>query len=136
MSVPIDEGSRWVLVIEDSPTQAIHVQAILKATGVQVFCATNGQMGLRMAHQLHPDVIVLDIQLPDVNGFEICKQLKSTPDTVKIPIILLTRNDSSEAVQLGLEYGAVDYIPKDAFADAVLIETLRQMGIVDSEIEA
>ena len=54
-------------------------------------------------------------------------------DVAEIPIILFTRWDASEAVQLGLEYGAIDYIPKDAFADAVLIETLRQMGIVKPE---
>jgi PleD family two-component response regulator len=68
--------------------------------------------------------------MPEVNGFEVCKMLKANPDVADIPIILFTRWDASEAVQLGLEYGAIDYIPKDAFADAVLVETLRQMGIV------
>jgi PleD family two-component response regulator len=71
--------------------------------------------------------------MPEINGFEVCKILKSSPDTVDIPVILFTRWDASEAVQLGLEYGAVDYIPKDAFADAVLVETLRQMGIGNHE---
>ena len=82
---------------------------------------------------LHPDVIILDIQMPEINGFEVCKMLKASPDLAEIPVILFTRWDASEAVQLGLEYGAIDYIPKDAFADAVLIETLRQMGIVNHE---
>jgi CheY-like chemotaxis protein len=126
----------WALVVEDSPTQAIHLQELLKNTGIQVFCATNGNMGLRMASQLRPDVIILDIQMPDINGFEVCKILKSSPETAHIPVILFTRDDTPEAIQLGLEYGAVDYIPKDAFADAVLIETLRQMGIIIFEAKS
>lgn len=124
---------KWVLVVEDSPTQSFHLQALLKDTGVQVFCATDGNMGLRTAHQLHPDVIILDVQMPDISGFEVCKLLKSSADTADIPIILFTRDDTPEAIQLGLEYGAVDYITKDAFADAVLVETLRQMGIINFE---
>lgn len=130
MANQYDMSSKVALVVEDSPTQATHLQAILENQGVQVLCAINGRMGLRMAQQLRPDVIILDIQMPEVNGFEVCKTLKASPDLAEIPVILFTRWDASEAVQLGLEYGAVDYIPKDAFADAVLIETLRQMGIV------
>ena len=124
-----DETSKLALVIEDSPTQATHLQAILELEGIQVTCASNGHMGLQMAHNLHPDIIILDVQMPEINGFEVCKMLKSSADVADIPVILLTRWDASEAVQLGLEFGAIDYIPKDAFADVVLIETLRQMGI-------
>jgi len=124
------KNSKIALVIEDSPTQAIHLQSILEIEGVQGICAVNGRLGLRMARQLHPDVIILDIQMPELNGFEVCKMLKASSEMTNIPIILFTRCDTPDAVQLGLEYGAVDYIPKDAFADAVLIETLRQMGII------
>lgn len=121
------------LVVEDSPTQATHLQAILEHEGIQVICAVNGRLGLRMAHQLRPDVVILDIQMPEVNGFEVCKTLKTSPELSEIPIILFTKWDSTEAIQLGLEYGAIDYIPKDAFADAVLLETLRQMNILKRE---
>ena len=124
-----DPNAKVALVVEDSPTQATHLQALLEGMGIRVICAINGRMGIRRAQQLQPNVIILDIQMPELNGFEVCKMLKESPETADIPIILFTRWDASEAVQLGLEYGAVDYIPKDAFADAVLIETLRQMGI-------
>lgn len=125
--------SKVALVIEDSLTQAAHLQALLEKEGIHAICAINGRIGLRMAQQLHPGVIILDVQMPDVNGFEVCKILKSSPELADIPIILFTRWDEAEAVQLGLEYGAIDYIPKDAFADAVLIETLRQMGMSNHE---
>ena len=83
-----------------------------------------------MAGQFHPDLIVLDVQMPGMNGFQVCRQLKSDPATEDIPIIMFTRHDEQEAVVLGLQTGAVDYIPKDAFADAVLLETLRQMDLI------
>jgi PleD family two-component response regulator len=123
--------SKVVLVVEDSPTQTIHLRSIIEQMGVKVVCASNGRTGLYMAQQLRPDMVVLDIHMPEINGFEVCKILKSSPETAKIPIILFTVNDTQEAVQLGMEYGVIDYIPKDAFADAVLIETLRQMGFVN-----
>jgi DNA-binding response OmpR family regulator len=126
-----NEISKIALIIEDSPTQATHLQVLLEQEGIIAICAINGRIGLRMAFHLHPDVIILDIQMPELNGFEVCKLLKASSDTSEIPVILFTRNDTPEAIQLGLEYGAVDYIPKDAFSDAVLLETLRQMRIAD-----
>jgi DNA-binding response OmpR family regulator len=66
----------------------------------------------------------------DMNGFQVCRELKNVPGTSGIPIIMLTRHDETESVVLGMEMGVTDYIPKDAFADAVLVETLRQMGLI------
>ncbi len=124
------QTSSTILVIEDSATQALHLQGLLEEAGLQVIWAPDGQSGVKMAHQARPDLIVLDVQLPDMNGFQVCQDLKSQKDTQPIPIIMFTRHDDPEAVVLGLQTGVVDYIPKDAFADAVLIETLRQMGLV------
>ncbi len=130
MSPHLPGNSKVALVVEDSPTQAVHLRAMLEMEGVQVFIAVTGQMGFAMAGHLHPDVILLDIQMPEASGLDVCKWLKASPELADIPVILLTRLDSPEAMQLGLEYGAVEFIPKDAFADAVLLETLRQMEII------
>jgi CheY-like chemotaxis protein len=119
-----------ILVVEDSPTQAMHMQALLEREGLEVLLAPDGPTDLQVAQELHPDLIVLDVQMPGMNGFQVCKRLKSKRDTKDIPIIMFTRHDEQEAVLLGLQTGAVDYIPKDAFADAVLLETLRQMKII------
>lgn len=126
-------GTKMILVVEDSPTQARHLQALLEQTGALVVCAVDGRMGLRLAQRMQPDIIVLDIQMPDISGFEVCQQLKNDDVTADIPVIMLTRQDGPDDVLAGLQLGAVDYIPKDAFADAVLLETLRQMGIVPSK---
>ncbi len=120
-----------ILVVEDSPTQALHMQTLLEREGVLVLLAHDGPTGLQIAHESHPDLIVLDVQMPGMNGFQVCRRLKNSRDTKHIPIIMFTRHDEQEAVLLGLQTGAVDYIPKDAFADAVLLETLRQMQLID-----
>jgi DNA-binding response OmpR family regulator len=125
-----DTDQKKILVVEDSPTQALHMQTLLEQEGLQVLLAPDGQAGLEMARRFCPDLIVLDVQMPGMNGFQVCRQLKSNPATEDIPIIMFTRHDEQEAVVLGLQTGAVDYIPKDAFADAVLLETLRQMDLI------
>lgn len=124
---------KTVLIVEDSPTQAIHLQSALSHKGLEVLCAVNGRQGIRLAQENHPDLIVLDVQMPEVDGFEVARTLKASPETADIPIIMFTRQDSPDAVQRGLETGAVDYIPKDAFAHAVLFETMRQMNLFDNE---
>jgi PleD family two-component response regulator len=124
-----------VLVIEDSHTQALHLQALLEREGLAVALAFDGKSGLETAGQVHPAVIVLDVQMPEMDGFEVCKQLKEMADTADIPIIMLTCRDENAAVLEGLQVGAVDYIPKDAFSDAVLIETLRQMDFIAAGTE-
>ena len=125
-----DADSRTILVVEDSTTQALHLQVLLEQEELNVLLAHDGRLGLQMAQQLHPDLIVLDVQMPEMNGFQVCQQLKKARETADIPVIMFTRHDEHESVILGLQTGAVDYIPKDAFADAVLLETLRQMGFI------
>ena len=124
--------SKTILVIEDSPTQALRLQALLEREGLSVALAADGPEGVRLAQELCPDLIVLDMQLPGLNGFQVCSSLKCRQETTHIPIIMLTRHDDPEMVALGMQSGVVDYIPKDAFADAVLLETLRQMGLIGS----
>jgi CheY-like chemotaxis protein len=119
-----------ILLVEDSTTQALQFQTLLEREGVTVLWAADGEAGLQMVREERPDLIVLDVQLPGMNGFQICQQLKTDPKTADIPVIMLTRYDEAEAVLIGLQAGAVDYIPKDAFAGAVLLETMRQMGLL------
>jgi CheY-like chemotaxis protein len=128
-------GSATILIVEDSHTQALHLQALLKQKGLEATLAFDGESGLQMARQLHPALIILDVQMPEMDGFEVCKRLKKSTDTTATPIIMLTCHDEQEAIRSGLQAGVVDYIPKDAFADAVLIETLKQMGLIVPDAE-
>lgn len=116
-----------VLIIEDSSSQALKLKASLEGHGCRVYWAETGLGGLRLAQQHMLDLIVLDIELPDLSGFEVCRQLKKMATVRHVPVVMLTTLDEAEHVITGLEAGAVDYIPKDNFAELVLLETIRQM---------
>ena len=118
-----------ILIVEDSVPQALKVKLTLENNNCRVYWADTGFKGLDIAQQEDLDLIVLDIELPDISGFEVCQRLKANPDLTNIPVIMMTTRDQAEDVLNGLELGALDYIPKDAFADAVLVETIKQMGI-------
>jgi DNA-binding response OmpR family regulator len=122
------DGHPLILIVEDSAPQALKLKLALETGGCQVHWAETGLGGLDIAHQKQFDLVVLDIELPDINGFEVCKKLKADPALANIPVVMLTTRDHADDVLSGLEVGAVDYIPKDAFAEAVLLETIRQMN--------
>lgn len=118
-----------ILIVEDSALQALKTKSALESNGCRVDWADTGYQGLDLAQHKHFDLIVLDIELPDINGFEICRTLKTNPKLADIPVIMLTTLDRADDAMHGIEAGAIDYIPKDIFADTVLVETIKQMGI-------
>ena len=119
-----------ILIVEDSPVQALSLLRLLEKYDVDLKWALDGRIGVDMAHQFLPDLIVLDVEMPRMNGIEACQRLKKSEVTSDIPVVLLTVRDEPNYVIDGLDLGAIDYIPKDVFADAVLMETLRQMGLI------
>jgi CheY-like chemotaxis protein len=120
---------KTILIIEDSATQALFLQSRLRHDGVEVICAWDGLVGVNMAYQVRPDLIVLDIQLPRLNGIEVCRQVRATPEISLTPIIVLTSSAGPEIIEACKSAGATDYIHKDDLAYAVLVEVLIQMGI-------
>ena len=118
-----------ILIVEDSPPQAIKLKMGLENNGCHVYWADTGLGGLDIAQQNYCDLIVLDIELPDINGFEACRRLKSDLELAQTPVVMLTTRDRAEDVMNGLEMGAIDYIPKDPFAEAVLLETIKQIRL-------
>lgn len=124
------------LLIEDSPTQALEIVAALKAQGFEVLTAQDGVVGLEVAYQHHPVLVVLDVHLPEMNGYQVCRRLKRNQDTASIPVIMLTSVDSSAATLAGIEAGANDYIAKDEFAIENLIAALKSFNLlVDTQNE-
>jgi CheY-like chemotaxis protein len=120
-----------ILVVEDSQTQAAQLKMVLENAGdLTVEVANNGLDGLRLAQEVSPDLIVLDVNLPDMDGFQVCRRLKRDPATMNIPVIMLTEKSSANATASGLQAGADDYIPKDIFASEHLLETLHEFGIL------
>ncbi len=118
-----------ILLVEDSPPQALRFKVSLENNGCQVHWTKTGQAGLEAARKQKFDLIVLDIELPDINGFDVCRELKTDPKLVDIPVVMLTVHDQAQDALVGLETGAIDYIPKDPFAEVVLLETIKQMNL-------
>jgi len=101
-----------VLIIEDDPDIQGLVCAILQEDGHQLLTALRGGEGLELAHSQQPDVIILDVNLPDLDGFEICSRLKSNEATRAIPVLMSTAQTDRRSRLRGLELGANDYLPK------------------------
>ncbi|HEY7120874.1 MAG TPA: diguanylate cyclase [Tepidisphaeraceae bacterium] len=101
-----------VLVIDDSVLIHNLVRARLEDEPVEMHFADGAAAGLRLAAALSPDLILLDVEMPDANGFDTCRRLKSDPATASTPVIFLTGVSSPEQKVQGLELGAVDYVTK------------------------
>lgn len=101
-----------ILIIDDQPEITDLIRFILKKQDFKALIALNGKDGLNIARSELPDLILLDISMPDVDGFEVCEQLKSDPATSKIPIIMLTARDMGEDFEKAMEKKADWYITK------------------------
>jgi len=101
-----------ILIIDDE----LHIIELLKynleTNGYKVFYALDGKEGLKLASEKKPDLILLDVMLPEMDGFDVCKEIKKNEDTSNIPIIMLTAKSEEFDKILGLELGADDYITK------------------------
>ena len=101
-----------ILVVDDEPDAIELVEFNLKQSGYAVTTATDGAEALKKARSHSPDLIVLDVMLPEMDGFEICKTLRLDPATAKVPILMLTAKAAEIDRVLGLELGADDYLTK------------------------
>ena len=101
-----------ILVIDDLPENVFLLQDRLESEGYEILTAYDGKTGINKAISELPDLILLDVMMPEMNGIEVCKTLVSNPSTVNIPIILVTAKAGAEDTKEGLEAGAFDYIKK------------------------
>lgn len=101
-----------IMVVEDSPTNMTLMIEPLKKKGYEIIMAVDGEQALEKAAQEHPDLIVLDVILPKKNGFQVCRQLKTTPETQDIKIIMVTSKSQDSDRFWGTKQGADDYMTK------------------------
>ncbi len=118
-----------ILLVDDIPDNIRFLSSFLLEQGYQVRKAIHGQMALRAVDTLYPDLILLDVNLPDINGYEVCRQLKANPATAAIPVIFLSAgNEAIDKVQ-AFQMGAVDYITKPFYLEEVLSRIQTQLTI-------
>ena len=101
-----------ILIVDDIPKNIQMAMNILKNEGYKMFYAKSGEMTLKLVNEHDFDLILLDIMMPDMNGFEVCTKLKNEEKTKNIPIIFLSGKDSSQDVEQAYECGGIDYVVK------------------------
>lgn len=121
-----DERGYKVLVIDDDPSINKLVQIVLRKEGYIVLEALNGLRGCKIARRERPDLIILDIMIPDIDGFEVFRRIRLDPDTKDIPVLFLSALTTEDAIQRGLCMGAKGYITKP-FSNERLIDAIEEI---------
>ena len=117
---------KLILVVDDEPYLLRSLSFVLKKEGYQVESATDGLEALEKARRLRPRLIILDLQLPKMNGFEVCRQIKDDPELRETYIILLTAKGQDEDRKQGLAAGADEYLTKP-FSPKELMKHLQKI---------
>lgn len=110
-----------VLIVDDSPENRLLLTSQLSMEGYQIIQARNGHEGLQMAQEHDPDIIVLDVMMPDINGFDVCKQLKENPVTHLIPVIMVTALREIKHRIEGIEVGADEFLSRPHNREELLV---------------
>jgi DNA-binding response OmpR family regulator len=124
MQTPAEEEVR-VLFVEDDADLAEMYRLKLELDGYTVIRAADGEEGLRMAKESHPDIIFLDIRLPRMDGFQVLEQMRADEELKHIPVIILSNYGESELVERGLKLGALEYLIKAETSPAGLSGGVR-----------
>jgi putative two-component system response regulator len=104
--------SNTILIVDDDAAGQLTLESILDGQGYTLEFAENGIQALEKINRLFPDIILLDVMMPGMDGFEVCRQIRATPAIAEIPIIMLTALDDKKSLMSGLEAGADDYLTK------------------------
>lgn len=109
-----------IVVIEDQPQMRRNIALILEMESYQVFSAENGRAGLELVRQHNPDLVICDVMMPELDGFAVLKELRSSPATATLPFIFLTAKGDKPDVRSGMNLGADDYLTKPVLREDLL----------------
>lgn len=120
-------GKKKILLIEDDTAISIMYKGKFQADGYEVFAADNGATGLELARKEKPDIILLDIIIPQLDGFSVLGELKKDRNTKDIPVIMLTNLGTGEDKAKGEKLGAIDYVVKANMTPGKISEKIKQI---------
>jgi len=129
MSVVPPNPSSRILIVEDTPANIQVLTATLKERGYQISVAPNGRQALDVLARIRPDLILLDVMMPEMDGFETCRRLKASEQWRQIPVIFLTAKTETADIVKGFELGAVDYVGKPFNAHELLARVHTHLTI-------
>ena len=118
-----------VLMIDDTPSNLDILGHILKQVGLNVSVALNGTIALKIINEDKPDLVLLDIMMPDISGYDVCRKLKKNDDTKDIPVIFITAMAQTEDLIEGFEVGGADYVVKPFEEREVLARIGSQLSL-------
>ncbi|MGH9363403.1 MAG: response regulator transcription factor [Thermoanaerobaculia bacterium] len=124
----MDEELGEILVVEDDPEINELVGAFVESAGYRYRPALDGESALGRVREHLPALVLLDVMLPDINGFEVCKRIKGAPATQTVPIVFLTALDRAEYHDIGRRIGAADYLAKPFHPDR-LLDAIRRHAV-------
>lgn len=101
-----------ILIVDDSPTEVHVFKKILEKHGYRTEIARDGQEGLEVAKSVHPDLILMDVVMPVLNGFQATRKLRNDKETANIPVIMVTTKDQQTDINWGMRQGANEYLVK------------------------
>lgn len=109
-----------ILIVDDSPTETHILKGIVESGGYRVITASDGESGVAAAKESRPDLVLMDVVMPGLNGFQATRQLSKSPETQDIPVIVVTTKDQETDRAWGLRQGAKEYVVKPVAAEDLL----------------
>ena len=120
---------KTILIIEDEKLIIVSTQMVLESVGFQVEAATDGEEGIKKAKEIKPDLILLDIMMPGIDGWETLKRLKRDPETQGIPVVIFTAREHARGHQKSSEMGAAGYFRKPFEPDELIELVEKHVGL-------
>lgn len=120
--------SKRILVVEDDANTLMFVDYTLQQEGYQVVVAKDGLEGLKKAEDERPDLIILDVMLPGLDGYEVCSRLRLKPETANLPILMFSAKARQDDKDIGFKVGADDYLVKPAAPSEIRAKVAALLG--------
>lgn len=130
MNMEINPSEYKILIVDDVMSNVLLLKVLLTNEKFAIATASNGHQALEQVEKEHPDLVLLDVMMPDLSGFEVAQRLKSNPETADIPIIFLTALNSTTDIVKGFQVGANDFISKPFNKEELIIRVTHQISLV------
>ncbi len=127
--------SNSILIVDDTPNNIRLLFDVLDSAGFDISVVRNGETALEKLHHIQPDLILLDVMMPGIDGFETCRRIKANPDTQDIPIVFMTALSDTEHKVGGLQIGAIDYITKPIQVEEVLARVNVHLNLRNVQLQ-
>ena len=130
MNMEINPSEYKVLIVDDVISNVLLLKVLLTNEKFKIVTAGNGTQALEQVKKENPDIVLLDVMMPDISGFEVAQQMKADPEMAEIPIIFLTALNSTADIVKGFQVGGNDFISKPFNKEELIIRVTHQISLV------